>query len=293
MLKRRTVCSKFVRASAILTGPLCLTSALCVALLSGCSSSSLRTDTLGFADRTVAKPIDRRRRIDTAPQPVLRQTLTSLDRAPSESQPPSRLRRFGPIRRHRRHAPHVQQSEAQCLARGDVRPTPFIRPASPVGLGKCYVGRPFRVNAAVGGRVRLTPAATLRCQMVPSIEAWVRQIVRPAARHYFGTNVIGVKVVASYGCRTRNSQPGARLSEHGRANALDIAGFKLANGRRIIVKSGWHGREDERRFLRYVHRGACEHFSTVLGPRSDRFHRDHFHLDLAHHGRRGTYRVCK
>jgi hypothetical protein len=149
------------------------------------------------------------------------------------------------------------------------------------------------MQAALGGEVRLEPAAMVRCQMVPSIERWAAAVMRPAARRYLGSDVVSMRVAASYACRSRNSKSGARLSEHGKANAIDISEFRLANGRIITVKRGWHGASDARRFLRYIHRGACEHFSTVLGPNADRYHQNHFHFDLASHGRRGTYRVCR
>ncbi len=83
------------------------------------------------------------------------------------------------------------------------------------------------------------------------------------------------------------------MSEHGHANAVDISRFYLADGREITVKRGWKGSSGERRFLRAAHRGGCMFFTTVLGPRYNRAHHDHFHLDLARHGRKGTYRVCK
>jgi len=203
------------------------------------------------------------------------------------------LRRFAAMPRHRPHAPHVRQNERACLGLGIVRPTRFIRPSPSVGAGQCRVSRPFQVSAAASGQIALQPPATLRCQMVPSVEAWVRTVLRPAARRYLGSDIVHVQVAASYSCRPRNSRSGAKLSEHGTANAIDISKFSLADGRIVTVKQGWHGTQGERRFLRYIHRGACEHFSTVLGPNADRYHHDHFHFDLAHHGRRGTYRVCK
>jgi hypothetical protein len=129
--------------------------------------------------------------------------------------------------------------------------------------------------------------------MVPAVNRWLRDVVRPAARRYLGQDVTAIKVIASYSCRTRNGQPGARLSEHGRANALDVAAFHLANGETVTVKDGWRGWRGEGRFLRTVHRGGCDVFTTVLGPDADRFHHDHFHFDLARHGRLGTYRVCR
>jgi hypothetical protein len=71
------------------------------------------------------------------------------------------------------------------------------------------------------------------------------------------------------------------MSEHGFGNAIDLSEFTLASGRTVTVEGGWRGGPEERAFLRDLNRGACEHFSTVLGPRSDRHHQDHFHLDLA------------
>jgi hypothetical protein len=117
--------------------------------------------------------------------------------------------------------------------------------------------------------------------------------VVPAARHHFGAAVVELKVAASYSCRPMNHVDGARLSEHGHANALDVAGFVLADGRTIAVKSGWQGPVAERSFLQDVHRGACGVFTTVLGPDYDANHHDHFHLDLARHGRDGDGRICK
>jgi len=211
--------------------------------------------------------------------------------APSATPPP--LRRYAAMPRHKPHAPNVMNDEQSCIAAGYVRKTRFIRRADPVGHGACALESPFIVTAAVSGRVRLSPGATLRCQMIPSLDRWVAEVLQPAARAHLGSQVVGLKVAASYSCRSRNSIPGARLSEHGRGNAIDISEFELADGRRISVKSGWRGPHAAARFLRYVHRGACEHFSTVLGPNADSYHHDHLHLDLALHGRSGTYRVCR
>jgi hypothetical protein len=90
-----------------------------------------------------------------------------------------------------------------------------------------------------------------------------------------------------------NNVSGSKLSEHGHANALDVSAFMLADGRWITVKKGWRGDPRESAFLRQVHQGACETFFTVLGPNADANHHDHFHLDLARHGRDGNLRICK
>ncbi|MFT5507314.1 MAG: hypothetical protein ACI89J_000378 [Hyphomicrobiaceae bacterium] len=212
---------------------------------------------------------------------------------PTNSTSVPRLRRYAAMPRHKPHAPHVRQNERSCLSSGIVQPTSFIRPRRSIGGGQCYISKPFTMSAAARGQVRFQPAATVRCQMVPSVEAWVQNVLRPAARRYLGSDIVQLRIAASYACRTRNHKAGGKLSEHGKANAIDVSKFHLADGRVVTVKKGWRGSEGERRFLRYIHRGACEHFSTVLGPNADRYHHDHFHFDLARHGRRGTYRVCK
>ena len=139
----------------------------------------------------------------------------------------------------------------------------------------------------------MRPAALLRCEMIPAIDRWVANVVQSSARRSFGLAVVELKVAASYGCRPINHVRGAKLSEHGHGNAIDIAGFKLADGRWIMVKSGWYGDGRSRAFLRELHAGACNTFMTVLGPNYDRNHRDHFHLDLAWHGRDGRKHICR
>jgi hypothetical protein len=193
-----------------------------------------------------------------------------------------------------RYEPWRAEVERACLTSGFVRPTPFLQARATLGGPRpCGSLRPLEMSGAAGGRVLLRPTATLGCPMVPAIERWVHGVVDPAARKYLGAPVAELKVVASYACRARNHQWGGWLSEHGHANAIDIAGFVLADGRSIAVQTGWWGHLPERTFLRAIHRSACHEFTTVLGPDADRFHRNHFHLDLARHGRDGLGRICK
>ena len=184
--------------------------------------------------------------------------------------------------------------EDQCLAQGYARKSPYIvERAALGGPGHCGAAHPFEMSAALGGRVQLKPAALLNCPMIPSVDIWVDKVVLPAARRHYGLPVVEVKVLASYGCRPMNNVSGAKLSEHGHANALDIGGFRLADGRWVLVKSGWYGDTRERAFLRDVHQASCTIFTTVLGPNFNAAHKDHFHLDLARHGRDGLMRICK
>lgn len=191
--------------------------------------------------------------------------------------------------------PWREQEEKACLVSGHVRQAPWLQTRSTLGGPGSFCGaiQPFEMAAAADGRVGLRPAATLRCNMIPSVERWVRRTIEPESRRHYGVAVAELKVAASYGCRPRNNQPGGKLSEHGHANALDISAFILADGRTVTVKEGWHGQPRDRSFLRAVHSGACREFTTILGPDADAFHRDHFHVDLARHGRSGTDVICR
>jgi hypothetical protein len=193
-----------------------------------------------------------------------------------------------------RDDPWRSPEEQACLASGVVQQTAFVHTRSSLGgPSVCGAETPFEMAAADGGRVTLRPAASLRCPMIPQIDSWVRNVVEPAVRFHFGQRLTEVTVLASYSCRPMNSVEGAMISEHAYANAVDIGGFKLADGETITVQGGWNGPESERAFLRTVHDGACEYFTTVLGPNYNSLHSNHFHLDLAHHGRDGLMRICK
>lgn len=191
--------------------------------------------------------------------------------------------------------PWRRQEEIACLSSGAIHETQFLRTRSALGGPSDYCGaqRPFEMAATSDGLVALTPAALVVCPMVPQINDWVANVAAPAAVQYFGSPLVRVKVAGSYSCRAMNNVDGGKLSEHGHANAIDISGFELANGQVITVKGGWNGRPEEQAFLRQVRGNSCRSFTTVLGPGADAYHGDHFHLDLARHGRDGLKRICK
>ena len=190
-------------------------------------------------------------------------------------------------------APWRAQTEYACLSQLSYMSRQYNAMFTPIdeidGPRSCGAAQPLKLQAVSGGHVTLNPPATLRCPMIPSTVHWIETVVQPAARRYFGQDVREIDVAASYSCRPRNNRRGAKLSEHGYANALDVSGFTLANGRRVNLLNGYYGRRDERAFLREVEAGACGPFKTVLGPKADRAHRDHFHFDLAMHGGDGLY----
>lgn len=130
------------------------------------------------------------------------------------------------------------------------------------------------------GPVSVKPSATLACPIVSMLDRWFADSVQPAAQRWFGARVVEIKQISAYSCRGMNGNPHAHISEHAFGNALDIAGFTLADGRRITVKDGWRGLPEEQGFLRDVQGGACQMFNTVLAPGSNPQHADHFHVDL-------------
>ena len=154
----------------------------------------------------------------------------------------------------------------------------------PGRLKGCGIPAPVRVTAIDG--VTLSQPATLNCRAAKALKQWVSRSVKPEVGR-LGGGVTSLKVLSHYSCRTRNNKPGAKLSEHARGNAIDIAAINLANGVSLTVLKGWRDRVQSR-ILKAVHKDACGTFKTVLGPNADRYHQDHFHLDVARY-RGGSY----
>jgi hypothetical protein len=157
------------------------------------------------------------------------------------------------------------------------------------GAGGCGGEDLVRLEAVVlpdGRQVVVKPTAVLRCKMASAIADWIRTDVAPLAKN-LGSGIAALDNFDSFECRGRNRIPGAQLSEHGRANALDVRSFKFADGRVISLTDRSVARETREAVLHSV----CSRFSTVLGPGSDGYHEDHIHLDLME--RRNDYRICQ
>lgn len=189
------------------------------------------------------------------------------------------------------------QAESACFARGQVTLSDTILAAPEIdGPGICGMTRPLKVSALDAGAVALDKTLTIDCPMIPALEAWLNAVVQPDARSRFGQQVATVNVFGAYSCRGIDNMPGARLSEHAFGNAVDVAGFTLADGRKIDFVHDWkNAGTQEAAFLHEAHAGACQYFTTVLGPGADVFHYNHIHLDLANHGSTdtGPRRICK
>ena len=195
-----------------------------------------------------------------------------LDAAPSpydlSPEPYENRRTFGDTRAPQRAPQYEPQPETMRVPARDTRR------AAPLGST-----RTPRVAAATG-TVAVTPNATLACPLVSALDQWIATSVQPSAMRWFRQPVVEIKQISAYSCRGMNGNPRARISEHAFGNALDIASFTLADGRRVTVRDGWRGAPEEQGFLRDVQGAACERFTTVLAPGSNVFHYDHMHVDL-------------
>ena len=165
-----------------------------------------------------------------------------------------------------------------------------ITPQPPlIGPGECGAVDVVRLEGVVLAdktRIVMNPPATLRCEMAEAVAQWMREDVAAVASS-LGAPLVGVENFDSYDCRGRNRIVGAKLSEHGKANAIDIRAIKLADGRLVQ----WTDPAVEREARENLRKGACARFMTVLGPGSDGYHESHIHVDLAE--RRGNYRMCQ
>lgn len=167
---------------------------------------------------------------------------------------------------------------ADVAARG-ARMTPWTEAPT---RGSCGVDTPITLLA---GRYELLPPVGTSCRMA---SAWLKMepTIDHLARRELGVPVAAVTHYGSYGCRRVNNSWFGRKSLHATARALDVSGFVLADGQRIEVARDWRSRGSKGRFLRAVAKAACERFSVVLTPESDRHHQDHLHFDI------GPWRHC-
>ena len=121
----------------------------------------------------------------------------------------------------------------------------------------------------------------LACPLAAALASWEWDVVQPAAYAQFGSPLRQIDHFGSFACRRVYGRREGNWSEHARARAIDIAGFRLANGRRITVASDWNGGGAPAAFLRRVRDGGCRLFGTTLSPDYNAAHRDHLHLDMA------------
>lgn len=133
------------------------------------------------------------------------------------------------------------------------------------------------------GDMALSPAPLVTCETARTLAQWLEGVARPALSET-GGGLAGLDVAAGYACRTRNNQPGAKISEHALGRAVDVMALRLRDSS-VLRIDGAAG--PEAALVARLRAGACGPFTTVLGPGSDAFHEDHLHFDIAE--RRRTY----
>ncbi|KQM65467.1 extensin [Sphingomonas sp. Leaf16] len=164
------------------------------------------------------------------------------------------------------------------LSRAEVRFSPL--PDRDYGSGCVVLGAVQLLDIGVP----VAGLKAIRCPAARALVGWVRYGVGPAARQILGSEVVKIDSYGTYVCRGiigGGPRSAGRVSEHGLANAIDIGGFTLADGRRIVLERDWNSDDPQiREFLRVVHRSACKRFVTTLGPDYNAAHRNHFHFDM-------------
>ena len=225
------------------------------------------------------------------PKPRPADAPSAKPEPPAEKEQTDKPREQGKDQAKEQAAPAPQPPPQPSACRLALTDAIAIAPSIPDihGAGGCGGEDLVRLEAIVlpdKRRVSVKPAAILRCPMASVLVDWIRNDIAPLAAG-LGSTISDLDNFDSYECRGRNRVAGARLSEHGRANALDVRAFKLANGRAISLTD----RTVPRELRESVLHSACARFSTVLGPGSDGYHEDHIHLDVME--RRSNYRICQ
>ncbi len=196
--------------------------------------------------------------------------------------PPNLLTRFKLDR-----AVGDRQACRTVLANARLQATPVEDRSTGDGCGFDNAFRIERTSVAVGDPFSLS------CRSALSLAMWERHALQQAAQTHLGSPVARIEHLGSYACRNLYGREGGRRSRHATADAFDIAGFVLEDGRRIRVLADWNGGDEpaptvpEADFLRAVRDGACDWFDIVLGPDYNTAHADHFHFD------RGGGRICR
>lgn len=162
-----------------------------------------------------------------------------------------------------------------------------------VESGQCGYADGVRLPPGGARRIGLAPASvSMACPVAAALAIWEWHVVQPAARRHFDSAVVSIDHLGSYSCRRLYGRSTGAMSEHATADAIDIAGFRLADGTSISILRNWRESGKKAAFLRDVRDGACRLFATTLSPDYNAAHRDHLHLDQASRGAMG-WRACR
>lgn len=187
--------------------------------------------------------------------------------------------------------PRIYQTACPAVLTSQVE----AKPLPPISENQCVVQSPLTLSGVManGRMVEVTGGVVTDCSVATVLPQWAQAIDGYLFARENG-RLKSIIVGTSYVCRPRNNVVGADVSEHGFANALDVIGFTLEDGRTVAVETGWtDALSNEGRLLRFAHDAACSLFTTTLGPEANALHADHLHVDMGCHGGRCVARVCE
>jgi hypothetical protein len=166
-------------------------------------------------------------------------------------------------------------------------------PARDPDEAACSYSDGVTLRPASADSISYAPARVVTsCPVAAALLLWERDVVAPAAQRLLGERVTRIDHLGSYSCRRLYGRAEGGYSEHATADAIDIAGFRTASGRRLSMLGDWRGSGRDAAFLRAVRDGACPLFATVLSPDYNAAHADHLHFDQAERGATG-WRACR
>ncbi len=191
-------------------------------------------------------------------------------------QPPNLLTRYKLAR--------LREDPALCRQALETSSLRYRAQADSPDSARCPLRNVWRIEA---GQARLSSSFLATCPLAVAYALFEEHGLQPVARRVFGQPVAQVDHLGSFACRNVYHRKQGRLSEHATANALDISGFRLKDGQRIVLARDWQGSAAKAEFLRQVQQAACESFGTVLGPDYNAAHHNHFHVDM------GRWKICR
>lgn len=211
----------------------------------------------------------------------------TIDRSALENDQGGFFKSLRPVFRSRKAA-RQQAQQQTALAAGSVCGDPAIQGEAIGNVTDSTAGCGIEnaVSVASVSGVSLSTKSTMDCGTARALKSWVDSSAKPALSRK-GGGLREIKVAAHYACRRRNNSKTGKISEHGKGRAIDISAFEMMDGSEISVLKGWNAFRS-RKAMRKMHADACGPFGTVLGPKANRFHLDHFHFDTARH-RNGSY----
>jgi len=177
----------------------------------------------------------------------------------------------------------LAQDPAQCFALLDKAGVKYTRIQQVGPLPECGLHDALKLDESL---MPYSGSLSMTCRLAASLNVWERHVVGPAAERILGQPVDRIETLGSYSCRRVNSAREGRWSEHATGDAVDIAGFRLADGTTVMVKDEFGKDTSKGRFLEEVRDKSCSLFSATLSPDYNKLHHDHLHLDM------GFFTIC-